>query len=125
MAYGLQEGSRQAAQRKLAEFAGTEPCYVAEFLLSSCRNAADDLGFIDGGDIGGPVAVGIGNFVIGTTEYVKQPFQPHFGSDLLACLADGRFCWGLPYFDGTAKDGPSVMMTGMLDQRHPASFTGR
>jgi hypothetical protein len=58
MACGFEEGLRQAAQGELAEFAGTEPCHITEFFVSSDGNAAGDLGLIDGGDVGGPVAIG-------------------------------------------------------------------
>ena len=44
MARGFEQGLRQAAQGELAEFAGAEPRYIAEFAVSGGGNAADDLG---------------------------------------------------------------------------------
>jgi hypothetical protein len=44
MACGFQDGPRQAAQSELPELAGAEPRYVAEFIVSDCGNAVDDLG---------------------------------------------------------------------------------
>src|SRR4029079_10277313 len=81
---------RQAAQSELAEFAGAEPSYIAEFVVSGCGNAADDLGLIDGGDVGDPVAIGISDLIVGSAEHVEQSGEPHFGPDLLASLTDGR-----------------------------------
>jgi len=65
MACGFEQGLRQAALGEMAELAGTEPRHITEFVVSGGGNAADDLGLIDGGDVGGPVAIGISDLIVG------------------------------------------------------------
>src|SRR5579863_8591891 len=63
---------------------------ASKFVVSDSGNAADDFGFVDRRDVGGPVTIGIGDLIVGAAEHAEQLPQSYPGADLLACLADRR-----------------------------------
>lgn len=53
---------------------------LAELAITRCGGICDDAGFVDRGDVGGAVAVGIPDLVTGATERVHQADQADVGS---------------------------------------------
>jgi hypothetical protein len=99
---GVQKSPGQRAEREFGEFRQAEPGQVAEFAVGGCRDTADDFGFVDGSDVSGPVAVGVGDLIVASAEHIKQPAQPYLGADLLVGFADRRLRRGLTDLDGAA-----------------------
>jgi len=55
---GTREYSREPAQLKGGQLSRDQPGELAELAIAWCRGTADDPGFIESGEMGGPVAAG-------------------------------------------------------------------
>jgi hypothetical protein len=117
---GAKEGAREPAQLQTGQLSRREPGELAELAITRCRGTCDDPGFIDRGDVGRAVAVGVADLVIGAAEHVDQADQMDVGADLLAGLPDRCRGGRLAHVHGAAEDAPPVVMAGVADQQHPA-----
>ncbi len=97
-----------------------EPGEFAELAITGCGGAVDDPGFINGGDVGGAVAVGVADLVIRAAEHVHQADQLDVGADLFAGLPDRGRSGRLAHVRGDPEDTPTVVMAGVADQQHPS-----
>jgi hypothetical protein len=114
----VKERAGEPAQLQAGQFSRREPGELAELAVTGCRGPCDDPGFIDGGDVGGAIAVGVADLVIGPAEHVHQADQPDVGADLFAGLPDRRRGGRLARVHGTAEDTPPVVMADVADQQH-------
>jgi hypothetical protein len=87
---GVKEGAGEPAQLQAGQFGRREPGELAELAITGCRGTVDDPGFIDSGDVGGVVAVGVADLVIGPAGRVRQAHQHDVGADLFAGFPDRR-----------------------------------
>jgi hypothetical protein len=102
-----------------------EPGELAELAIAGCRGALDDPGLINGGDVGGTVAVRVADLILRAAEHVQQAHQLNAGPDLLAGLPDRRRGGRLAHVNGATEDTPPVAMAGMADQQHPPGLIDR
>ena len=64
-ACGLEEGAGEPAQLQAGQFCVGEPGKFAELAIAGSRGAVDEPGFVNRGDVGGAVAVGVADLVVG------------------------------------------------------------
>src|SRR5260370_32024237 len=116
----VKEGAGEPAQLQAGQLSQREPGELAELAITGCRGTSDYVGFIDSGDVGGAVAVGVADLVIGPAEHVHQADQLDVGADLFAGLPDRCRGGRLAHVHGAAEDAPALVMAGMADPPPPA-----
>ena len=69
-ACGLEEDAGEPAQLQAGQFSVGEPGKFAELAIAGSGGAVDDPGFVNRGDVGGAVAVGLADLVVRAAEHV-------------------------------------------------------
>ena len=80
----------------------------------------DDPGFVDSGDVGGAVAVGVADLEIGPAEHVHQADQLDVGADLFAGVPDRGPRRATRPRPRRRPGHPSHRRGRQADQQHPA-----
>lgn len=70
---GGEESTGEPVQGQAGELCGAEPGHITEFTVSNRRDATDDFSFVDRGDMGGAVTVGLGDLVVAAAEHIGEP----------------------------------------------------
>ena len=121
----MKESAREPAQLQAGQLSRREPGELTELAITGCRGTSDNPGFIDSGDVGGAVAVRVGDLVIGPAEHIHQADQLNVGADLFAGLPDRCRGGRLAHVHGAAEDTPAIVMAGMADQQNPTCLVDR